>query len=75
MPNVTMTPAMQRAYDWLAERDGDCAVAKCQNGGRIYLAKGEAGPFLPQTVQKLIDAELGEYVEINGRPKARFRLF
>lgn len=75
MNNIAMTRSMQRAFDWLVEHDGDAAVAKCVNGGRIYLAKGEVGPFMPQTAQKLIDAGLAEYVTVNGRKNARFRLF
>lgn len=69
-----MTRAMRDAVKWLREHGGDCAVARVNGGGRIYLAQGENGPFLPSTARRLIDAGLAEYVDENGRKSVRFRL-
>lgn len=69
-----MTPAMQAALKWMREHGGDCAVARCRGGGRIYLAQGETGPFLPSTAKKLIAAGLAEYVDQDGKRSVRFRL-
>lgn len=69
-----MKPAMQAALKWMREHGGDCAVARVRGGGRIFLAQGETGPFLPLTARALIDAGLAEYVDIGGRKSVRFRL-
>lgn len=69
-----MTPAMRAAVLWLKARGGSCAVARCRGGGRIFLAQGENGPFMPSTARKLIDAGLAEYVDEAGRKAARLRL-
>lgn len=69
-----ITAAMQAALKWMNDRGGDCAVARVNGGGRIYLAQGETAPFLPATARRLIDAGLAEYVDQNGRKAVRFRL-
>ena len=69
-----MTPAIKGAIHWLKQRGGDCAVARVKGGGRIYLAQGEYGPFMPSTARKLVDAGLAEYVDLNGKKSVRFRL-
>ena len=71
-----LTKAQRAALDWMRKHGGDCAVARCKDGGRIYLAQGESGPFLPQTARALIRAGLAEYVdcERTGRKAIRFRL-
>lgn len=71
---LPITQAQMAALEWLREHDGDCAVARIKGGGRIYLAQGEAAPFLPGTARALIDAGLAEYVDMNGRKSIRFRL-
>ncbi len=71
---VAETVAMERAERWLRDRGGDCAVARVNGGGRIYLAQGEHAPFLPSTARALIDAGRAEYVDLNGRKAVRFRL-
>lgn len=69
-----MKQSMKAAIKWLQERGGSCAVARVKGGGRIFLAAGEAAPFLPITAKNLIEAGLAEYVDENGRKSARFRL-
>ena len=69
-----MTDAMKAALRWIQHRGGDCAVARCKGGGRIYLAQGETGKFMPSTARKLVDAGLAEYVDMNGKKSVRFRL-
>lgn len=69
-----MTPAMEAALKWMREHGGDCAVARVNGGGRIFLAQGEHGPFLPATARALIDAGLAEYVDQGGKKSVRFRL-
>lgn len=71
---MQMTPAMKAAIKWLRERGGDCAVARVNGGGRIYLAQGEAGPFMPTTARKLVDAGLAEYIDQGDKKAVRFRL-
>lgn len=69
-----MTPAVKAALTWMQKHGGDAAVARVKGGGRIYLAAGETGPFMPSTARQLIDAGLAEYVDQNGRKSTRFRL-
>lgn len=69
-----MKAAASAALKWMRDHGGDAAVARCKEGGRIYLAQGEHGPFMPSTARQLIDAGLAEYVDQNGRKSARFRL-
>ncbi len=52
---------------------GDVAVVQVKGGGRILLSQGDHAPFLPGTARALINADLAEYVEVNGK-KSRFRL-
>ncbi len=47
------TQAAADALKWLRDRGGSAAVAKTKNGGRIYLAAGETGSFMPSTVKQL----------------------
>jgi len=74
MEGETITPAMRDAIKWMRAHGGDCAVARVNGGGRIFLAQGEHAPFLPITARRLIDAGLAEYVDMNGRKSVRFRL-
>lgn len=69
-----LTKAMREAVKWLRDRGGDAAVARTVSRGRYLLAQGEIGPFTFGTYKRLIEAGLGEYVEMNGRKAARFRL-
>lgn len=69
-----MKAAASAALKWMRDHGGDAAVARCREGGRIYLAQGEHGPFMPSTARQLIDAGLAEYVDQGGRKSARFRL-
>lgn len=66
--------SVQSALKWMREHGGDCAVARVKGGGRIYLAQGEHGPFLPSVARKMIDLGLAEYVDMNGKKSVRFRL-
>lgn len=56
----TPTKAAQVALKWLRERGGSAAIAKTKAGGRIYLAAGETGPFMPSTVKQLLGLGLLE---------------
>lgn len=69
-----ITGAMDAALKWMRDHGGDCAVARVNGGGRIFLAQGETAPFLPSTARRLVDAGLAEYVDQNGRKAVRFRL-
>lgn len=69
-----MKAAAASALKWMREHGGDAAVARCKEGGRIYLAQGEHGPFMPSTARQLIEAGLAEYVDQGSRKSARFRL-
>lgn len=69
-----ITASMHAALRWMEERGGDCAVARCNGGGRQFLAQGEVGPFMQSTARALVDAGLAEYVDQNGRKAVRFRL-
>lgn len=69
-----MTPAMQKALEWMRAHGGDAAVARAIGGGRYILAQGEVAPFLPSTCRALIDAGLAEYVDQEERKAVRFRL-
>lgn len=53
--NITQAPtkAAQKALKWLKEHGGSAAVAKTKAGGRIYLAQGEQGEFMPSTIKQL----------------------
>ena len=66
--------SVQSALKWIRDHGDDCAVARVNGGGRIYLAEGETGPFLPSTARKMIDLGLAEYVDMNGKKAVRFRL-
>lgn len=68
------TTAMREAVKWLRDRGGDAAVARVVGGGRYLLAQGETGPFTFATCKRLIEAGLGEYVDMNGKKAVRFRL-
>jgi hypothetical protein len=59
------TAAMKHALEWISKHGGSCAIAKTANGGRIYLAQGETGNFMPSTVKKLI--EVGKLEKRDGR--------
>lgn len=59
------TAAAKAALKWLQEHGGSAAVAKCRQGGRIYLAQGETGPFMPSTVNQL--ESLGLLEKRDGR--------
>lgn len=73
-PRPVLTDAAWAALKWMREHGGDCAVARVNGGGRIFLAQGETAPFLPSTARQLIDQGLAEYVDIGGRKSVRFRL-
>lgn len=59
------TKAAAEALKWLREHGGSAAVAKTKAGGRIYLAEGENGPFMPSTVNQL--ERLGLLEKRDGR--------
>ena len=69
-----MTPEMKTALAWMREHGGDAAVAKTRAGGRVYLAQGESGPFMPTTANNLIEAGIAEYVRDPKGQITRFRL-
>lgn len=71
---VDLTSSQRAALKWMRDHGGDCAVARVNGGGRIYLAQGENAPFMPKTARALIDAGLAEYVDQNGKKSVRFRL-
>ena len=54
------TKAAQAALKWLRDHGGSAAVAKTKAGGRIYLAGGEQGEFMPSTVKQLVNLGLIE---------------
>jgi hypothetical protein len=56
----TPTKAAQAALKWLKDHGGSAAVAKTKAGGRIYLAAGEQGEFMPSTVKQLVGLGLLE---------------
>lgn len=47
------TKAAQDALKWLRDHGGSAAIAKTKAGGRIYLAQGEQGMFMPSTIKQL----------------------
>lgn len=47
------TKAGLGALEWLRKHGGSAAIAKTKEGGRINLAQGETGPFMPGTVKQL----------------------
>ena len=59
------TKAAQAALKWLKDCGGSAAVAKTKAGGRIYLAQGEQGAFMPSTIKQLV--ELGLVEKRDGR--------
>lgn len=61
----TPTKAAQAALKWLKDHGGSAAVAKTKAGGRIYLAAGEQGEFMPSTVKQL--ESLGLIEKRDGR--------
>jgi Fe-S cluster biogenesis protein NfuA len=69
-----MTKAMKEAVKWLREHGGECVVAKTIAGGRIYLAQGETGPFMPVTIKKLVEAGLVEKIPASQMKASRYRL-
>lgn len=69
-----MKRAMKDALKWMREHGGDAAVARVNGGGRVYLAQGETGPFMPSTARNLIEEGLAEYVDVGAVKAARFRL-
>lgn len=54
------TKAAQAALKWLRDHGGSAAIAKTKAGGRIYLAGGEQGEFMPSTVKQLENLGLVE---------------
>ena len=62
---IAPTKAAQDALKWIKDRGGSAAIAKTKAGGRIYLAAGETGPFMPSTVKQLV--ELGLLEKRDGR--------
>jgi len=54
------TKAAQAALKWLRDHGGSAAIAKTKAGGRIYLAGGEQGKFMPSTVKQLVSLGLVE---------------
>lgn len=59
------TKAALDALKWIKDRGGSAAVAKTKAGGRIYLAAGEQGEFMPSTVKQL--ESLGLLEKRDGR--------
>ncbi|NKI99570.1 hypothetical protein [Novosphingobium sp. SG707] len=43
-----MKTSASAALKWMRDHGGDAAVARCKEGGRIYLAQGEHAPSCPQ---------------------------
>lgn len=64
-----VTQAMRAACKWLRERGGSAAIANVKGGGRVYLAAGEHGPFLPVTARALVHAGLAKFEIVNGKPR------
>ena len=54
------TKAAQAAFKWLRDHGGSAAIAKTKAGGRIYLACGETGKFMPSTIKQLVNLGLVE---------------
>jgi len=59
------------ALKWVDEHGGDFVLAKGAKGGRLYLACGESGPFMPVTVKALID--MGHLEEYKSGSATRYR--
>jgi len=74
MADPIMSRAARDALKWMREHGGDAAVARCNGGGRIYLAQGESAPFMPSTARALIDAGLATYIDQGGLKATRFQL-
>ena len=54
------TESAKAALKWIKDRGGSAAVAKTIAGGRIYLAGGDQGMFMPSTVKQLVGLGLLE---------------
>ena len=63
-----MNKTTKQAVDWLRERGGNCAVVKTKAGGRIFLAQGETMPFMPRTLNNIVEAGLGKF-ELDAKGK------
>lgn len=69
-----MKKSVADAIKWLKERGGSCAIVRTKNGGRIYLAQGETGPFMPTTAKNMVEAGLADFEYNSKGLQIRLRL-